>query len=79
MPEYVKNLAFDFTTQITPIYDGKIKTQNYTTTEVINNEFTVHGENGKFFWTVFGMRGHINVEPDKTDVEIKGNGPYKWI
>ena len=37
------------------------------------------GKNGKFYWTVFGKRSIIDVEPNKTDVEINGYGPYKYI
>ena len=77
LPEYVKNLATEFTIQITPIYDGKIKM--YNTSTVINNEFTVYGENGKFFWTVFGTRDSIIIEPNKIDVDVKGTGPYRWV
>jgi hypothetical protein len=77
LPNYVSNLATDFTIQITHIYDGQTKT--YSTSEVENGVFTVYGNNGKFFWLVHGLRQSINVEPNKENVEIKGAGPYKWI
>ena len=51
--------------------------------EVTNNKFTVYSNNGstKFYWHIYGKRSNINVEPNKTDVTVKGdlNGPYKWI
>ena len=78
LPDYVANLASDFTIQLTAVYDGvKVKTYNFT--EVENNEFTVYGENGKFHWLVIGKRHDIVVEPMKSDVELKGEGPYLWI
>ena len=77
LPDYVDKLAGEFTIQITAIYDGKVKI--YNSTEVINNEFQVFGENGRFFWHVHGKRGNIEVEPFKHQVIIKGDGPYRWI
>ena len=77
LPDYVDKLAGEFTIQITAIYDGKVKI--YNSTEVINNEFQVFGENGRFFWHVHGKRGNIEVEPFKYQVNVKGDGPYRWI
>ena len=44
-----------------------------------NGEFTVYGPSGKFFWTVFGKRLDLIVEPKKEDTIVEGQGPYKWI
>jgi len=77
LPEYVKQLATDFTVKVTAIYDGKIKIYNFA--EVENNSFNVYGENGKFNWLVIGKRYDIEVEPNKTNVDINGNGPYLWL
>lgn len=77
LPNYVKNLASDFTIQITAVYDGHVKIYNFD--EIQNNSFTVYGENGKFHWLVIGKRNDIDVEPNKSDVIVKGNGPYLWI
>ena len=82
LPDYVKNLAKDFTVQITPIYNAKNhdKPINIKVTEVENNEFTVYSDNNtKFFWFVIGVRVSVEVEPYKKNVEVKGNGPYTWI
>jgi hypothetical protein len=46
---------------------------------VKDNKFTVYGENCEFFWTVFGKRLSFEIEPNKKDVVVKGDGPYKWI
>lgn len=77
LPHYVSTLAYDFTINITPIYDGKIHILNAGMVE--NNTFTVYGDSCEFFWTVFGKRFDINVEPVKTSVNVKGNGPYLYI
>jgi hypothetical protein len=77
LPYYVDSLAYDFTIQITPIYCGKVNVLNVS--EVENGKFKVYGENAKFYWTVYGKRYDIEVEPDKNSVEIKGNGPYLYI
>ena len=78
LPQYVKKLATDFTVQVTPIFNGKLNVLN--TSEIINNKFSVYGENGKFHWVVYGKRLSIhNVEPNKGEVKVKGSGPYLWI
>jgi hypothetical protein len=77
LPEYVQNLAYDFTIQITPIYQ---KEPVYlSTSRVKNNQFTVYGKNTEFFWQVHGKRFDIEVEPNKSSVIVKGDGPYRWI
>ena len=78
LPEYVKNLATNFTIQITPIYSGKELKQLYTT-EIKDNSFQVYGENCEFYWMVHGKRLDIEVEPLKAVTNVKGNGPYTWI
>ena len=77
LPDYVEKLAFDFTVQITPIYSGKIVTLN--SGEVENNKFRVYGENSRFHWIVYGKRFDIEVEPNKSDVNVKGDGPYLYL
>jgi hypothetical protein len=78
LPDYVETLANDFTVQITPIYNGTSST-TYNVGEVVNNQFQVFGENGKFFWIVHGKRQSIDVEPLKKNIQVNGDGPYKWI
>ena len=78
LPNYVDKLATDFTVQITPIYSGRKIEQLYTS-EVENNKFTVHGENTQFYWVVQGKRNSIDIEPLKSETNVKGSGPYKWI
>jgi hypothetical protein len=78
LPEYVDALASDFNIQVTGIYNGtKVKVYNVSLVE--QGSFTVYGENGAFHWLVIGRRGTIDVEPNKSDVVVKGDGPYLWI
>jgi len=77
LPSYVNALAYDFTINVTAIYGGKIITLN--TSEVTNNKFTVYGVNSKFHWIVYGKRFNIDVEPNKNDVSVKGQGPYLYL
>ena len=78
LPNYVKDLATNFSVSITAIYDGKIKI--YNASDVFENgSFTVYGENGKFHWIVIGNRNNIHVEPYKHEITIRGDGPYKYI
>jgi hypothetical protein len=77
LPHYVDKFAYNFTVQVTPIYGNKIVTLN--SSEVENNTFKVYGENAKFHWVVYGSRQEVNVEPNKADVNVKGDGPYLYI
>jgi hypothetical protein len=80
LPDYVSALATDFSIQITPIHDETDKVYNLSTSRVKDNKFTVYSPiNCEFFWTVYGKRCEINTEPRKSDVVVKGNGPYKWL
>ena len=77
LPDYVCDFARDFTIKVTSIYDGT-PPKTYSAGEIINNRFTVYGGNGCFYWMVTGRRGNIIVEPNKSDIIVKGDGPYRW-
>jgi hypothetical protein len=86
LPDYVNNLATDFTVNVTSICsedrDGNINMTDFYATEVANGKFRVYsknGERGKFHWTVFGKRNDIEVEPNRSDVNLRGTGPYTWV
>jgi len=64
------------------------------TSNVQNGRFKVYRKKTQSFWgwligkkaspqlfdyVVFGKRAAINVEPMKAEVEVKGQGPYKWL
>ena len=77
LPSYVDAFATELTVNVTPIYNGNVRTLNAT--EVCSNQFKVFGNPGPFHWHVYGKRQSIIVEPDKSNVELKGSGPYKWL
>ena len=84
LPEYVESIATDFTVQITRIVDFDEEDMDEMNIElrtslVKNNRFKVFGGSCRFFWHVYGKRRSILVEPYKKDVNIRGDGPYKWI
>lgn len=80
LPDYVEPLASNLTVQITPIHS---KTKNvskniYETSEVENNQFTVYGKNGSFYWTVYATIDEIKTEVKKSSINVQRNGPYAW-
>jgi hypothetical protein len=80
LPDYASSLASNFTIQITPIYtDDSDENITYSTSRVKGNSFSVRGKNGSFYWVVYGQRGTIVVAPKKADVQVFGDGPYKYI
>lgn len=80
LPDYVSSFATNFSINITPIYsDDSDENIVYRTSRVKDNAFTVYGKNGSFYWIVYGQRGKVDVEPKKSDVQVSGEGPYKYI
>ena len=77
LPDYVDALATDLTVQVTPIFNGSVRVLNASC--VSNNKFKVYGDSGDFHWHVYGRRLAIDVEPKKTEVSVRGEGPYRWI
>jgi len=48
--------------------------------KVKDGKFKVYSNNPcKVNWLVFGKRFDIKVEVHKDEVQVKGQGPYKWI
>ena len=82
LPYYVEKLATNFTVQVTQIYEDENSENtsvNLKCSRVKNGQFKVYGENCGFFWIVYGTRNTIPVEPLKSETDVKGSGPYKWI
>ena len=77
LPYYVSSLATNFSVQVSSIFNGSVN--NYNVSEVKDNKFAVYGNNGKFYWMVYGTRQELDVDPNKSDVVVKGEGPYLWI
>ena len=80
LPNYVNALAADFTVHITPVRAAVKGTRMYVEVSDIDEkgQFITTGDDGIFSWIVYGSRSKINVEPNKSDVKVKGDGPYKW-
>jgi len=76
LPDYTQKFT-DFSVNITPIYNGRVRTLNSSL--VVGDKFNVYGEDGLFHWVVFGKRHDVDVEPLKKNINIKGSGPYKWV
>lgn len=79
LPEYVKYIGLNYSINITRIFSGKKNNEQYETSEIEDNSFTVYGPDGSFYWIVFAERQKIEVEPNKEDVSLKGDGPYTYI
>ena len=78
LPSYVSRWATDFIVTATAIYYLKIKI--YAVSRVDENgKFNVYGENGSFNWIAIGKRDSLIAEPLKSEINVKGSGPYKWI
>ncbi len=73
LPEYCH--FTNYTTHLTPIFDGQIK--HYNASPINSCSVTIHGPNGRFYWSVYGSRQDINVEVEKTP--LYGSGPYLHI
>ena len=78
LPSYVGALCTDLTVQITHIYDGAVKVFSASEVDGLTNTFRVYGENGRFNWLVHGKRENVIVEPNKDDVTVVGDGPYRY-
>jgi hypothetical protein len=81
LPNYVDSLAKNFTINVSHIFDEEIDTEPkiYAATNVKDGKFKIYGPPGKIAWVVFASRGEFDVEPLKSSVGVKGDGPYKYI
>jgi hypothetical protein len=89
LPNYVKYLASELTSVVTPVVKSNSTPYYLATSEVVDGEFTVFrypiiepknlSTKSSFNWIVIGKRADIDVEPYKKDVTIKGDGPYRYI
>lgn len=86
LPSYVSKLGTNFTISVSPILDFYSKLSDIENgspiigvSEVLENKFRVFGRSTKFYWHAFAKRENIQVEVSKSNTNIQGNGPYKWI
>jgi len=79
LPEYVCKFSNELTVQLTLLFEGKFV--QLGSSEIKNNKFKVYSNNGscKFYWHVYGKRCSIDSEPYKSNVKLRGDGPYKWL
>ena len=76
LPSYVSNIARNFTVHLTSIGQNS---NIFTSSLVENNQFTVYGNPGQFYWIVYGTRNDLNIEIDKTTVTVGGKAPYQYL
>lgn len=86
LPNYTEALGYNFTVTISLICDEENIYDRYNypqlcASKVKDNKFTVYStESCQFTWLVFGQRFlDFEIEPNKEDVEVKGDGPYRYI
>jgi hypothetical protein len=86
LPSYVDSLATEFTVQVTPVIENEadLLIPSLAVTRVIQGKFKVFKTNRNTFtstfdYIVFGKRCAIEVEPEKSKVVVKGQGPYIWL
>lgn len=81
LPDYVPDLADNFTVQLTQIWRGPEDTFARLSAGRVGEDgtFTVHGDPCAFAWHVHGTRQHIDTEPLKAEVKVAGDGPYRYI
>ena len=78
LADYVSVLAREYTVHATPIIT-ELPYPNVAATRVINGRFNIFASVPcTVDYVVFGKRESINVEPHKSSVNVKGDGPYKY-
>jgi hypothetical protein len=86
LPYYVDALATEFTVQVTPVIENEEEffIPSLAVTRVTLGKFKVYKTSRNTFpstfdYLVFGKRVDIEVEPEKSKVVVKGQGPYTWL
>lgn len=81
LPDYVKSFATEFTVHLTPFANDSGEDPGYLwSSRVQEGKFIAYGKRDcQFFWCVYGKRNNIVVEPNCKDVQVHGNGPYRWL
>jgi hypothetical protein len=80
IPNYVDKFATNYSVQVTPIFNKETKkVVNCNVGDIVGNTFEVYGENCSFYWVLFASRGDVEIEPNKADVQLHGDGPYTYL
>ena len=79
LPEYVVKIARDLQVQATPVFNrSSIRTVNVSDVSE-DGTFEIIGDSGRVNWVVYGKRHDIRVEPLRSEVSVRGDGPYKYL
>jgi hypothetical protein len=81
LPDYLAALADNFTVQLTQIWRGPEDSfARLMAGKVTDNGFVVRSDIPcAFAWHVYGTRQQIQTEPKRDEVNVQGQGPYKYI
>lgn len=85
LADYVNYIATEFTVCVSPVLSdiskSSMKIPGFLTSPIIDGKFTVASDvvPCDFHYIVFGKRQAVDVEPEKINTSVKGEGPYKWI
>jgi hypothetical protein len=80
LPDYVSGLATNFTVQLTQI--SRSEDEGFARLRagrVVDGSFAVYGDPCAFAWHVHGLRQRLETEPLRAKVEVRGDGPYRYI
>ena len=78
LPDYAPLIGFNWSIHLTPV-GKKFNGLSCSELDPSVGSFEVYGNNGEFYWIVYGQRTKFNVEPLKNSVNVKGDGPYRYI
>ena len=79
LPSYVSTLADNFTVQLTQIYEDADEPFARLRARVFKGGFYVNGDPCNFAWHAYGTRQQLDIEPLRSNVVVKGEGPYKYV
>jgi len=78
LPEYAKKIGFNWTINVQCNDICNPLGVSYKLAK--EGKFIVKSPNEcKFSWSIYGQRLNFDVEPLKESINIKGDGPYKWV
>ena len=78
LPEYAKNIGFNWSINVQCNDICNPLGVSYKLAK--EGKFIVTSPNTcTFSWSIYGQRLNFDVEPLKETVNIKGDGPYKWV
>jgi len=81
LPSYVSEIANNYSIFLTPIYNG-VDHHILSKSKVENGKFKVYSNlqsTTEFNWVVHATMSNIEVEVNRNDKEIKGDGPYTYV